>query len=225
MRSPEQTHAGFRSTRWSLVDGLAADDLAVRERAIGELADAYWPPVYAWFRRRGLKRDEAAERTQGFFTDVVLGRELLAQASHERGRLRTLVLSALQRYDIDLHRRREARKSSLHVPVEQIEREESLLAGRVAAEQGGPDEAFADRWDLAALENALREAEDHFVATGKAGHWRAFELRVLRPACGHPQAPLESVANECGFKSPALAAAAVQVVKKRLATLLACSDG
>ncbi|MCC6661104.1 MAG: sigma-70 family RNA polymerase sigma factor [Phycisphaerales bacterium] len=213
----EQSGAGFRTTRWSLVDALG--DTRARPAAREILFEAYWPPVYAYLRRRGHSRDAAAELTQAFFADVAVKRELFGRAEPSRGRLRSLIVAALSRYLVDCGRRAAARGGTpAPLPAADVQREEDLLPE--LAER--PDDALAGRWELGRLHEALAECRRHFENAGKAGHWRAFDQRVLRPtvACVEPR-PLAEVAAELGFRTPADAAAAVQVVKKRLAALLA----
>ena len=213
-----RTGGAFASTRWTLLLGLAEADETTRRRCMEELATSYWPPIYAWFRRRGHPRHDALERTQAFFETAILERRLFDRADPEKGRLRSLILTALRRFDIDAHRHRNARGGSLNVSLDAIDREEALLLDQNGA--ADPDAHFTSRWDLAVVEDALREAEAHFTSRDKSGHWRAFELHVLLPACGKPAAPLQEIAKTCGFDSPAAAAAAVQVVKKRLKTIV-----
>ncbi len=74
--SLEKTGTPFRTTCWSAVARARSGDDAARKAALGELIEAYWPPVYAYLRARGMKREAAAELTQAFFADVVLARGL-----------------------------------------------------------------------------------------------------------------------------------------------------
>ncbi|MFI4896716.1 MAG: hypothetical protein ACIARR_02705 [Phycisphaerales bacterium JB059] len=187
------------------------------ERAADEAMRRYWPAVYAFLRRSGFGRERAEETTQAFFADVVIGRSLLERADPGMGRLRTLLLSALKRYLIDLHRREVARGSLARLPAEAIEREEGNWA---EAELEGSD-AFDRRWASAQLEESMRRCEAHYRSSGKGAHWEAFEDRVVRPAVGSgAPTPLLELAPRLGFRGPADAAAAVQVVRKRALILL-----
>ena len=71
------------------------------------------------------------------------------------------------------------------------------------------------------FEEALRRCESHFRESGRAAHWELFEARILRSAIsGNEPGPLGEMPEAMGFASPALAAAAVQVVKRRAMALL-----
>ena len=208
----EVVGAGFATTRWTLVGDLRSDDESVRRAAGERLASVYWPAVYAAARRLAHTRDEAADLTQGFFAEVVLGRRLFLEADPARGRLRSLVLAALRRYATDQWRRGRARAKT--VPLGDFDREEGLGV------EGGAGEAFDRRWVLSLVEEALRRCEAHFAA-GKPGHWALFEARVVRPAVGGcPAGDLCEEARALGFSSAPAAAAAVQTVKRRLEAVL-----
>lgn len=192
---------------------VGSDD--TRSEALGRLVELYWPPIYAYLRRSGLPSEDAAETTQAFFTDVVLQRKLFQRADAERGRLRTLLLTALRNYLRDGHRRHEARGGH-GMSLTDLQREE-VVAPEIA--QLNPEQAFDRRWAMATLEEALARSREHFAS--KPAHWKAFEARVLRPSIAAVEPPpLARVADELGFRTPADAASAVQVVRKRTAALL-----
>ncbi len=212
----EDSGAAFPITRWSLVVAAAGDASGQRAAAI---IDLYWPAVYAFLRRRQYSRDKAAELTQAFFADVVIGRDLFRNADATRGRLRSLVVAALKNFIIDASRREVARGGDRIGPLDAawLDREESLLT----ADSSEPDAAFERRWGLAQLEEALRRCEEHFERISKQAHWKAFEARILRPSLRpFEPPPLDQLVGELGFRSPADVAAAVQVVKRRLVILL-----
>ncbi len=204
---------------WTLVRqvGGEGDD---RDQALSKLVQVYWPPVYSFLRRSGKAREEAAELTQAFFAEVVLGRKILESADQSRGRLRSLLITSLKRYLIDRHRRTSVRvhERAAHFDRDRLDREEALIAG---ARGDDPEAGFDRRWAMAQVEEALRRTEEHFRTTGKPSHWEVFNARLVRPSVSHVDPPpLARLAPELGFKSAADAAAAVQVVKKRFDVLL-----
>jgi hypothetical protein len=59
--------------------------------------EAYWPPLYAFVRRRGHASPEAQDLVQGFFAHL-LEQNTLSRADKEKGRLRTFLLGSLQNF-------------------------------------------------------------------------------------------------------------------------------
>lgn len=205
----------FRTTPWTLIEQLAGDK-GQRDRALDALLRTYWGAVYSYLRRRGHTMDEAAELAEGFFVHVVVSRELFDRADRAKGRLRSLLLTALRNYVADV-RRHEGLRAGGRVRDVDLAAEERL----VAAGSADAGEAFDRRWALAALEEAARRCEEHFERAGKAGHWAVFHARVVGPAVRATNAPaLEGLAAGHGFASAADAAAAVQTVKKRFEAIL-----
>ncbi len=213
----ERTGARFETTRWTLVEALRGEDEAARQDATVRLVQAYWPAVYGYLRRRGQGREQAAEETQAFFADVVLGRELFGRADRDRGRLRTLVLASLRNYQRDAARADGRRAAVSQPPRDAIESVERSMGATGA----GPEEEFDRQWAAAALNEAIARCRAHFEGNGKVAHWRLFEARELAPARGQVAArSMAELAAELGYRSAADAAAAVQTVKKRLLALL-----
>jgi DNA-directed RNA polymerase specialized sigma24 family protein len=88
----------FRTTRWSLVSRVRVpgDDTGAR-KALGELCERSWFPVYAFVRRSGVSPADAEDLTQGFFQHV-LSAGLLGKAQKELGRFRSFLLGCLKNY-------------------------------------------------------------------------------------------------------------------------------
>jgi len=214
----QRTTARFATTRWTLVAALHSASSAEQAEALSSLIERYWPAVYAYLRRTGLNRDQAAEATQGFFVDVVLSRALFDKADSAAGPLRSLMLVALKRYMIDRHRRARSRRERDVISVESIEHVERRLD---PADTAQPEHIFTRSWATGVLNEALARCERHFTEHGRRMHWELFEWRVLRPAVsGSNPPPLAAEAERLGFATPADAAAAVQTVKRRVNAVL-----
>jgi DNA-directed RNA polymerase specialized sigma24 family protein len=217
----EGTHtvgARFTTTNWSLLEALRDDDHPKREQALALLSRRYWPAIYATFRRMGKSREEAADLTQGFYADVILGRRLFERADAERGRLRSLLITAVKRYAVTAHRSQSRRRDGAGVSLENLGREEAFLGGEVGV---GPEEAFDRRWALSLLDEALSRCEASLRSEGLTRHWEAFEARALRPALGAVERPsLALLAERMEFASEAHVASALKVVRKRLDLML-----
>lgn len=180
-----------------------------------ELMRIYWPPVYAYLRQCGYGRDSAAELTQSFFYKKVLNGQLFERYEESKGRLRSLILTSLKNHIIDEHRSEVSRGKHAVIDINVDE-----FGG---AEQADipPELAFERRWATAQLKEAVSRCEAYFLAAGRKGHWDAFTDRVYHPVVhSTTPTPLAELAPRLGFRTPADAAAAVQLVKRRIVTFL-----
>jgi len=210
----DQSHAEFLPTPWTLLVGLRSGSDEDRHRAEAVLVERYWSPVYAALRNRGVSATQAQEVTQGFFADVVLGRNLLDTAAPDRGRLRSLMLKAVRNYRIDLARAR-SRRGGDHLPIDCVSEHESSEDGRSL------ELTFDRAWATTILRTAVDRVRTHFQSSGRLEHWSLFEKRALGPAIHATEPPaLVDAIEGTSFASPAAGAAAVQVVKRRLHSVI-----
>jgi RNA polymerase sigma factor (sigma-70 family) len=158
----------FVTTRWTLVAAAAADSSdPQRQEALGDLCQAYWPPLYAFLRRRGHSPEDAQDLTQGFFARVLERRDFRA-ADPARGRFRSFLLSALQHYAINEHERastvkRGGRVQRLSLDFEEVERTYVLEARH----DDSPDRVFNRKWAAISLDRALARLRDECHTSGK----------------------------------------------------------
>jgi RNA polymerase sigma factor (sigma-70 family) len=158
----------FVTTRWTLVAAAAADSSdPQRQEALGDLCQAYWPPLYAFLRRRGHSPEDAQDLTQGFFARVLERRDFRA-ADPARGRFRSFLLSALQHYTINEHERastvkRGGRVRRLSLDFEEVERTYVLEARH----DDSPDRVFNRKWAAISLDRALVRLRDECHTLGK----------------------------------------------------------
>ena len=86
----------FQTTQWSLVLAARQEGTHARQ-AFEELCRQYRPAVLAYVRCRGHDAQEAEDLTQAFFLNLV-ERRFDADADRAKGRFRTFLLVALQRF-------------------------------------------------------------------------------------------------------------------------------
>ena len=87
----------FLTTHWSVVLTAGSSDTPRAQAALEKLCRAYWFPLYAYVRRRGHSVEDAQDLTQEFFARV-LERHWLARADQAKGRFRTFLLTAMERF-------------------------------------------------------------------------------------------------------------------------------
>jgi RNA polymerase sigma factor (sigma-70 family) len=197
----------FHTTRWSVVAAAGrwlpgAADEEVRG-ALGKLAETYWPPLYAWARRRGAPRDEAADLVQGFFAELVEKGGLTARPD-ERARFRAFVATAFRRFVAHRAEREGALKrgggrAPLSLEAAALESEERALAGLAGGED--PERALARRWAEAVMRSALERLAEECAQAGQSARFAA-----LRPhlALEGEAAPHAQVARELGLSEGAV---------------------
>lgn len=161
----QNCHAGrgvFPSTRWSLVQRADSEGDDAARTALAELCGAYWFPLYAFVRRRGIPSHDAQDFTQGFFLQLIEG-GWLNRAQADRGRFRSYLLGALGHFLSNEQRRQQTIKRGGGMQFVSIDEWQS--EGRYeleAVDAMTPETQFDRSWAVALLERVLaRLAADY----------------------------------------------------------------
>lgn len=172
--------AVFLTTHWSLVEQAGTRDKDPDRALIGSLLEQYWRPVYCYVRGKGHGNEQAKDLTQGFFHEIVLGHNLLQKADSARGRFRSLLLTALNRYLINVHNAENARK---RIPPEKLVSLNLADATDLPEplDQSDAKGSFNYAWVSNLMEQALEDTESQCHEQGKSTHWNVFHDRVLQP--------------------------------------------
>ncbi len=214
------TGEAFLTTHWSLLESIASADEDRRLALIGVLMDRYWKPVYCYLRRQGHSNEEAKDLTQGFFHEVVLQRHLVEKADPAKGRFRSFLLMALNRYlaNVRKHEARQRRRpAGKLVPLEMVEPPE--LSQLVA--EADPEDCFNYAWVSALLEQVLADLEANCHRDGKTVHWQLFHDRVLAPIRDRADpVPLADLCTRYGVADEAQGSNMIVTVKRRFQRLL-----
>src|SRR5262245_45141922 len=206
----------FKPTRWSLVMRATRESSASAAAALDELCRPYWSQRYCFARRRGLTVTDAEDATQGFFVRV-LEVEIFAEADPSKGRLRSFLLTAFQRYLIDFDKHRFALKRG--GPGGTISLESAEERYRLEPiDNETPEKHFQQKWALALLANALDELEREGVGAGKTEAFAAFRQFL---SCSQDESPqsYEAVGKTLGI-TPGAARLGVHRLRKRYREVL-----
>src|SRR5262245_59087900 len=87
----------FAATDWSLVPAAGKTNVDGARPAMGRLLETYWYPLYAFVRRKGRGPEDACDLTQEFLARL-LERNFLSAADPSKGKFRTFLLTALERF-------------------------------------------------------------------------------------------------------------------------------
>lgn len=157
--------SSFHTTRWSLVARTGAADAAAAQRALGELCELYWPPLYAYARKRGLADDDARDAVQTFCVQL-LERGGVDGARPEAGRFRAYLLGAFANALRNEARAAHAQKrGGGRLP---FALDDAAAYEAIAAPADGPEQAFLRRWAQALLDRAKARLRDEYRDKGKA---------------------------------------------------------
>ena len=199
----------FATTRWSMVVHAAREDSPLAREALAGLCRAYWSPLYAYVRRRGHSVHDAQDLTQAFFARV-LEQGWIRRADPGKGRFRTFLLTALQRFLSDeWDRARAQKRGGGHPPLPL----DALEAGyqSQASTALSADLLYDRQWALSLLEHTLARLEAEFAQAG-----RAAEFAALKPflAADHASISYADIARATGLAEGA-ARVAVHRLRKR----------
>lgn len=196
MSSAAARHS-FLTTHWSVVRRAAARDEPEATAALAQLCAACWFPIYAFIRRSGKDVPDAEDLTQGFLARLI-EKNFLASADGDKGRLRTFLLTCVQRYLADEHDRdvTQKRGGGRVVALDALAAEERYAAEPV--DPLTPDRCFQRRWALGIIDTAMDTLRAQYAAEERAA---LFE--TLRPFLGFSsdgEQNYESVAAALGLK-------------------------
>ena len=165
--------ARFMTTRWSVVSSCSdsASDEKKAQAALAELCRIYWRPVFAFICRQGHSVPDAQDLTQEFFAKVIRGR-LLQSADRNRGRFRSLLRTALQRFLHDEGDKRHARKRGGDLRFVSwddwmAEAPSHLSIPEHESDNWSPERIFDVRWAATVVERALRRLGDECERHGR----------------------------------------------------------
>lgn len=136
-------------------------------KALAELCEAYWHPVYAFIRRKGNDPDRAADLTQGFFT-VLIETEALTAVTPEKGRFRSFLMAACTHFLCNqrVHERALKRGGGRFlVSIDQLKAEDRL--SQEPFHEMTPEKTFLRQWALTLLDRVMDTLQAEVALKGK----------------------------------------------------------
>lgn len=214
------TKGMFQTTQWSVILAARINDENQRKAVINELMARYWKPVYCYLRRKGYSNAAAKDLTQGFFCDIVLGRELIQHADKTKGRFRTLLLTALDRYAVSMRRKEGRQKRKPRAGIKQLDMDDPSVLTALHLEMN-PDEAFYYTWATDFLDKVLVELKEEYCSTGRNSHWQVFWSKVVVPIIENVEAPsYTEICKQLNIEDESKASNMSGTVKRRFRTIL-----
>jgi DNA-directed RNA polymerase specialized sigma24 family protein len=210
----------FLTTHWSIIENVGSSDEDRNKALIGLLLSKYWKPVYCYLRRKGYDNEQAKDLTQGFFHEVVIGRNLIQKADRSKGRFRSFLLITLNRYLMTAETGQAAQK---RIPKSKLVSLDvtDLPELRQAASELTPEDSFNYAWVSSLLEQVLKEVEEKCHQDGKTVNWHIFHDRILEPIMEKTEPPsMKEICRKYAIESETKASNMMVTVKRRFQTVL-----
>lgn len=168
----------FATTRWSMVmhaGGQAGTEQSTK--ALTELCQAYWYPLYVYIRSRGNDPHDAEDLTQGFF-EKLLRLESLAAVSPEKGKFRAFLLAALKNFLADEWHKAIAQKRDKRRTFSlDAEAAEARFANE-PVDNFTPEHLFDRQWAMTLLETVMRRLAEDYEEAGKGKQFDVLRFSI-----------------------------------------------
>ena len=215
---PEPFEGGggqFATTNWSLVLTVGQRASAESDAALEKLCRSYWPPLYAYVRRRVSDIHEAHDLTQAFF-EQLLAKRYLADVDPGRGRFRAFLLTAFKHFlsrEWDKLRAQKRGGGRTRLSLDFAAHDSSVTFE--PAEELTADQLYERQWAITLLDRVMRRLQREVERNGK-GH----QFQVLKEHLVNSGGQTYSgVAEELGLSESA-ARMAVSRMRARYRELL-----
>jgi RNA polymerase sigma-70 factor (ECF subfamily) len=206
----------FVTTRWTVVLSAGRKSSPQSDRALGELCQTYWYPLYAYVRRQGHTKEDAEDLVQAFFARF-LEKNYLEGLSAERGKFRAFLLASLKHFlanEWDKSQRQKRGGGVTHLSLDWQSADERFHFD--PPDPSSPDKIFDREWALALLERVVTRLRDECGAEGKAA---LFEQARGYLMVGEKAIPYAEAAQALGLDEGAVRVA-VHRLRKRYRELL-----
>jgi len=201
----------FATTHWSVVLKVGQEDSAQAILALEQLCRTYWYPLYAYVRRLGYTEHDAQDLIQGFFV-LLLKRQALHNLVPGRGKFRSFLLTALNRFLHDEHDRRQAQKRGGGQPVISLDAQEAEQRYRMEPpDTETPEKLFDRRWAMTLIDGALHRLQQKYAADNNAPLFEQLRGYIVE---GRDNRPYAEVARQIGINEDAVKKA-VQRLRRR----------
>ena len=216
--TPTSTTPGdvFATTHWTIVLAAGQRSTPHSDRALEELCQTYWFPLYAYVRRRGHTREDAEDLTQAFYTRF-LTKNYLDGLSAERGRFRAFLLASLKHFLANEWDKSQRQKRGGSVPHLSLAWPTADTQFQIAATtEPSPDKAFDREWAVALLAKVIERLQTECAEEGKA---KLFEHLKIFLTAGRGELSPAAAAQKLGLDETAVRVA-VHRLRKRYRRLL-----
>ncbi|TWU02267.1 RNA polymerase sigma factor [Stieleria varia] len=190
--SPGNPFGDFATTQWSLVVAAGNCESENANQALETLCRTYWPPLYAYVRRRVQDSHEAQDLTQAFF-ERLLEKHYLADANPQRGRFRAFLITAFKHFLSKEWDKSKALKRGGGRPPISLDFESADSQICIEPASGLTAEQLYDKqWAITMLTRVMESLEAEFAAKGQADHFAELKGFILGDHAGATYAEVAS---------------------------------
>jgi DNA-directed RNA polymerase specialized sigma24 family protein len=167
---PQLQPGGFQPTQWTLIAEAGDPAHPQHEESLARLLNLYRPALSSHLiRRRRMQPEQADDLLQEFIVRKILQYNLPARADRNRGKFRTLLLTALDNF---VRTRGLMDSPAAPLPETQDPSDDSPA----------PDESFDVPWARQVLHESIRRMQADCRQSGRLDVWDVFECRIVAPA-------------------------------------------
>jgi RNA polymerase sigma-70 factor (ECF subfamily) len=182
----------FHTTHWTEILVAGGDNSPGADEALARLCQTYWLPIYAFIRKRGHTPDQAQDLTQEFFAGF-LEKRRVSQAVRERGRFRSFLMTSVENFLRNTHRRGVAQKRGGGKSFVSLENEDpEARYQEIPADDGDPARTFEQRWASTLLQTVLARVKEEFHLSGRAEIFDALQPHIWGDSDSTPYPVLAS---------------------------------
>ena len=201
---PEHLETKFLTTPWTLILGSNDTGKASERptRALIKLCENYRYPVYAFIRQRCGNADRARDLCQGFFA-FLIEKKIYRNASPERGKFRTFLLTSVKNYLTNEHRDANAQKRGGAAEHLSIDAEEAEAQFGAELSEATPEALFDREWANAVFDRVWSMLQAEYDEINQADRFEALRSSLMEPEDSLPYVELASQLglSEGGVKS------------------------
>jgi RNA polymerase sigma factor (sigma-70 family) len=161
------TEARFSQTHWTVVFAAADNQSPDAFKALEQLCEKYWYPLYAFLRRQGRSPEDAKDLTQGFFAHL-LAKDRLQHVHPSKGKFRSFLLACLNNYVQNERDREHADKrgnGQATIPIDVLVAEDYYHLE--PADVQDPARIFERRWAATLIGQVLQELETQYATDAR----------------------------------------------------------
>jgi len=196
----------FAPTHWSVIiaagESQASPEIA--RRALAQLCQTYWAPLYTFVRSRGYSVHDAQDLTQSFFA-YLIEKKIYTRVDRQKGKFRSFLLASLKNFLADASDRERTLKRGggrdfLPLHEEQAKEAESLF--QTQSNATNEDRVFERTWAETLVRDSLEQLSSYYKTEGKERLFQ--ELRIFLTGSADPLPSYVDLARRLGTQASTL---------------------